>query len=173
MVTTLPILSEIIKGVVARVSVITEADPDDPFAVSFAVGPENEVAKEIDAATVTFPVVWLVEKGESRKAKVQDTYGIGTFDIVIGTESDNTWTMDQRIDQNFKPRLWPIYELFIQELKKEKNLNSPYKIDHTKYNLYYWGGGPPNTTDNERVLFQKRIDAVLMEGVIMGIKYKC
>lgn len=168
MVTTLPVISDILEGVVARVSAITEADLTDPFQVLFEYGPLSQVAKSVNEKTD--PVVWLIEKGEPRRR--QDVYGSSNSDIVIGMPTDDQWTMSQRMSTNYKPRLLVVYELLIQELKAEKKLNNPYKIDHTKYNLYYWGGGNVNGTNSPN-LWEKNIDAILIENASLVIKNKC
>lgn len=169
MVTTLPILSDIVSGVVDKINAVTIADLI-PFEVKFEFGPLSEVSKAVYNYPASTVVVWLVEKGEDRKRS--DLYGVAGNDIIIGLQSDSTWTMAQRMDTNYKPKLLPVYELLVQELKNERLLNNPYKIDHKKYNLYYWGGGSVNGT-NAPNLWEKMIDAILMEGTILSIKNKC
>jgi hypothetical protein len=169
MVTTLPILSDIVSDVVDRINAVTTADAD-PFEVKFAFGPMQEVSKSVynyDPETV---VVWLVEKGEDRRR--QDIYGVSGNDIIIGLQSNDQWSMAERMTNNYKPKLLPVYELLVQELKKERQLNNPYKIDHKKYNLYYWGGGAVNGT-NSTNLWEKMIDAILLENCVLGIRNKC
>lgn len=168
MVTTLPILSDIIAGVVARIHTLAQAD-DVPFNVLFEFGPLSEVSKSVNEKNGV--IVWLVEKGEDRN-KQMDKYGNASCDIVIGLQTDSLWTMTERMDTNYKPKLIPVYELLVDELKKEKKLSNPYKIDHKKYNLYYWGGGPVNGT-NAPNLWEKQIDAILLENVVLTIKHNC
>lgn len=168
MVTTLPILSDIIEGVVERITAITEADADDPFTVSFEFGPLSEVSKSVYLKSN--PIVWLVEKGEDRRRS--DLYGVSSNDIVIGMPTKSSWNMMERMDNNYRPFLLPLYELLVQELKKEKKLNNSYKIDHRKHNLYYWGGGSINGT-NAPNLWEKEIDAILLENTVLSIKNYC
>lgn len=169
MVTTLPILSDIIEEVVSGISVLTEADTV-PFETKFEFGPLSEVSKSVNSYDPSTVVVWLVEKGEDRKRN--DLYGSGNTDIIIAMQTDSNWTMAQRTDTNYKPKLLPVYELLIEALKNNRKLNNPYKIDHKKYNLYYWGGGSVNGT-NSTNLWEKMIDAILIENAVIGIKNKC
>lgn len=175
MVTTLPILADIMSDVVGRVNDITQADPDDPFSVYFGFGPENEVSKAIykseTAGSSVGAIVWLVERGITRKG--EDLHGVGYHNIVLAMPTDDSWTMAERVNQNYKPRLLPLYELIVKELKNEKKLSNPYKIEHTVHMLYYWGGGPPNTTNQEKILFDKKIDAILLENTLLRIKNRC
>jgi len=170
MVTTLPILSDIIAGVVARINSKTMAD-SVPFQVDFEFGPLSEVSKRVYAKDPGVMVIWLVEKGEDRK-NVGGLYGRSQSDIVMGLQSNSHWTMTERMETNYKPKLLPVYEMFIEELRVEKLLNNPYPIDHKKYNLYYWGGGAVNGT-NSNNLWEKEIDAILLENVNLSIKNKC
>jgi hypothetical protein len=169
MVTTLPILSDIVSAVVDRINTQTMADTE-PFPTVFEFGPLSEVSKKVygyDSKTV---IVWLVEKGEDRKRG--DLYGVSGNDIIIGLQTNDQWTMQDRMNANYKPKLLPVYELLVQELKAEKQLNNPYKIDHKKYNLYYWGGGAVNGT-NSANLWEKMIDAILLENCVLSIKKNC
>jgi hypothetical protein len=169
MTTTLPILSDILEDVVSKISVITEAEYE-PFKTEFEFGPLSEVSKSIYSYDPSTVVIWLVEKGEDRKRS--DIYGNGSCDIVIGLQTDSNWTMAERMNTNYKPKLLPVYELLIKELRSNRGLNNSYKIDHKKYNLYYWGGGNVNGT-NAPNLWEKMIDAVLIEGANISIKNKC
>jgi hypothetical protein len=164
MVTDLPILSDIISGVVARVNVITQADVDS-FPVVFRFGPVSQVSKEV--YEVNDMVIWLIEKGEDRTKAVE--YGAATVDIIIALPTVETWTMDERMNTNYKPKLLPVYELLLNELKTEKKLSVSRKVDHRKYNLYYWGGGSINGT-NAPNLWEKMIDAILIENAQLPIR---
>ena len=169
MVTTLPILSDIIAGVVERLNLVTMANAE-PFQVKFEFGPLSEVSKAVYDYPAETVVVWLVEKGEDRRRN--DLYGISGNDIIIGLRSNDQWTMPERMTNNYKSKLLPVYELLIQQLREERQLNNPYKIDHKKYNLYYWGGGSVNGT-NSANLWEKMIDAILLENAVLSIKNKC
>jgi hypothetical protein len=157
MVTTLPILSDIMAGVAQRINLITEAQADS-FTTKFEFGPLSEVSKTVYNYEASTVVIWMIEKGEAR-GRV-DLYGNTSVDVIIGAQSNSDWTMQQRMDNNYKPKLLPVYELLITELRRERKLSNPYKIDHKKYNLYYWGGGAINGTNSPN-LWERYFDAIL------------
>lgn len=49
-----------------------------------------------------------------------------------------TWDIDEFNRRNVSDRLHPEYNLFLQELKKVKNLRRSYTVNNTIFNTSYW-----------------------------------
>jgi hypothetical protein len=172
----MPYLPDILRDVVARVSTVTEADPDDPFAVYFNHGLQMDVGKEVYKKTSSgddaYPLIWLVMPFSEDVGRDPNISASGRYELIIATRTDPNYTQAERDTISFKPRLFPIYELLMQELKKEKRLSNPYKIEHGRIILPYWGGGDVNGTNTEN-LFKNNIDAIRITGILMTIKQNC
>lgn len=61
--------------------------------------------------------------------------------VIIGNLTSNTYKADKRYTENFKPILYPLYELFLQEMAKQPSIvgKDPDLFGHTKYDRLYYG----------------------------------
>jgi len=161
----LPYLPDILKGVVERVN------NNLSFEVFFDYGLYQDVSKNIYKGGDQFPLVWLVMNFTETRGKRFDIYADVSAQIIIGMPTEIEYSMQERVDINFKPRLLPIYRELLKQISKEKNLmvGSVNMIQHSKIDLPYWGGGENTGSEN---LWKKFIDAIQIKDLKLLIKHK-
>lgn len=163
----IPYLPDIIEGVVARVNTVFSTRVVDPFNVYFDYGLQNDVTKNIytkqTAAPLvgTFPLVWLVMNFREERDS-EEVFSDDSVDLILAMPTEANYTMRDRTDISFKPRLFPIYLETIEQLKAEPLLRLPDGLKHTKIDLPYWGGGESAGAKN---LFKNFIDAVQIKNL--------
>ena len=179
MIYELPYLPDILEDVVARVNTVFSTRLVDPFNVYFDYGLQNDVTRNIykkETSTAipipgTFPLVWLVMNYSELRGKKIDKYADSSTSLIIGMPTKTEYTMRQRTDNSFKPRLFPIYQEILIQLSLEDWFNRPEieKIEHTKIDLPYWGCGDANGQNTEN-LFKNFIDAVQIKDLKLEIE---
>ncbi|QES88861.1 hypothetical protein [Rhizosphaericola mali] len=92
--------------------------------------------------------------------------------IVIACLTDNKYKAPKRMEVNFKPLLYPIYEEFIKQLKKSSAIlpNEYNEILHTKIDRLYWGTNTAGKTLNDYV---DAIEIMNMELRVQRITNSC
>lgn len=176
MVTQLPYLPDILKDVVARVDNVLSSRITDPFNVYFDYGLQNDVANNIYKKTTqavpgTFPLVWLVMNFSEVRGKRIDKFSDDSPSLIIAMPTKPEYTMQQRVDISFKPRLFPIYLEVLNQISVEATLSAPAPemIEHTKIDLPYWGGGDTPATSTKN-LFKNFIDAILIKDLKLSLE---
>ena len=160
----IPALFEAVAG---KVSAKLNARAQDPFPVYFDYGHYNEVTarlldkgKSISQKTKRFPLIWLVMDFREIYPVDMDYYcELPEVQIIIATPTKQNSTTPQRMQENFAPRLYPVY----QEWKKQM-ANSGFfhdldadAIPHEKVDRPFWGGQEQSNGAN---LFNEFIDAI-------------
>ncbi len=159
-----PYLPDIIEGVVQRVSDAFSSRDTDPFEVFFDKGIYTQVSKNVyKNRPNSFPLIWLVMPYTTQVGQMGLAGIVNGAQLIIAMPTDATYTQQDRDDITFKPRLLPIYEILLQEMKREQwFLKDPKGVQHSYDLRPYWGGGDVNGTDNDN-LFKKKIDAIVIK----------
>jgi len=136
---------DIIKCVVARVNKFFEERDEDPFSVHYDRGLYNQVGSDKLKDKTGFLMIWLVMGSSLVEDEPKDSsYSSDvTCSVIIATTTKANYTMTERENLNFFPRLLPVYSRFIHELKNEPKLDNHNRVDHSKRLLPYWSGGAP------------------------------
>lgn len=94
-----------------------------------------------------------------------------TLQVVMAMFTEKLWKAEERMDKNFKPILYPMYEQFLTQLDKSAHfvVQSSKQIPHTKWDRLYWGksglyGNVGNT-------FNDAIDAIEIQNLVLKINY--
>jgi hypothetical protein len=136
-----PYLPDIIKCVVAKVNNVFENRVNDPFSVYYDHGIYQQVGSDKIRENKGYLFIWLVMPFIETEAQDDSYYEDATCKILIAIGTDPNYTQIQREDINFHPRLLPVYNQLITELKTEVKLDNSLKVTHSKRLLPYWGGG--------------------------------
>lgn len=179
-----PIISDAMRVVVAatEAAVILDDTLDwgiIPKKVYFMHGHEKEVVNVLQSMTNAgapiknekYPLIILFE--DIREKLRRSLNGWTTSfkcRLVICTLTSPTLRADQRLEQNFKPILLPIFEEFIRQISRSKLFNQPTVEDMeiTKWNRYYWGSQPV-----DKNILNDYIDAVEIESISLNLKTIC
>ena len=151
------------------------------FRVFFDFGHYQEVTKNLTVKGKSisqkgerYPLVWLVMDFEERHGLNPDTYADVNLHLIIAMPTNNNYTMEQRRDEVFVPKLYPIYQELLTQISKSKSFGMPKleMIEHTKIDRPYWGGQDSmgNGTVN---LFNDFIDAIEIKNLRLRIKQIC
>lgn len=107
---------------------------------------------------------------------IKEHHGIGVDDlsplrIIIARWSNPTDKTNTRMDNNFKPVLYPIYLEFLNQLDLDKRILSRAAdlIDHYKTDWPYWGGINPTEATNP---FSDWVDIIEIENLNLRINTK-
>lgn len=81
------------------------------------------------------------------------------LNLLIVTDTVNTYTSEERYENSFKPKLYPIYDLFMNNLASSQYMaERKDQIQHTKTDRLYWGSA--GIYGNEGLIFNDYLDAI-------------
>lgn len=167
-----PYLPDIMKGAIERVDLKFFNRPTDPFHVFFDKGIIGQVRRSVYANN-HFPLVWLVFKWKEifggKNIAVNSTVD---FQLVIAMPTEATYTQQQREDNNYAPRLIPIYDEILEQIHAEPKFitEGATKIEHERHILPYWGMGDIQGPDQPNLFEGKFIDAISVYFTGLRIK---
>lgn len=167
-----PYLPDIIKCAVARVNTVFETRDDDPFSVQYGHGLYQQVGTDKLSADPSVLLVWLVMPFNEEIAQLKGYYSDANCKIVIAIKTDHNYSQQQREEINFHPRLIPVYNQLIQELKEEPKLNNSTMVEHTRVLLPYWGGGDVAEAGQPN-LWKNYVDAIEIYPLKLQINNSC
>ena len=167
-------IPSIFRAVVARAAQIY-GNP-----IYFDYGHYREVTGNLNAKDMSetqqsmkYPIVWLVMDFEEDHGKRLDVYASIKPNVVIAVDTDPNYTMDERWDTSFKPKLYPIYGALLQAISESADFRMPpvASIEHTKIDRPYWGVRNA-IGDSERNYFNDHVDAIQLIGIELDIRRK-
>jgi len=173
-VVNIPGLFETVAG---RVNAALSTRATDPFNVYFDYGHYAEVTRNLivkDGSTTLkdkkYPLIWLVMDFEEKYNPNNNGYCfLPNVQIIIATVTDPNSTTPKRYQNNFIPRLYPVYNEFIQQLCNSNLFYEQNELDltYTKIDRPYWGGQDSgNSTQNS---FSDFIDAKQIKGLSLTV----
>ncbi|HSW96888.1 MAG TPA: hypothetical protein VLF89_03605, partial [Candidatus Saccharimonadales bacterium] len=86
------------------------------------------------------------------------------IDILIFAPTEKDWKAKERVENVFKPILYPIYLQTLEEIKKSVVFDVPYLTLHSHTDFYYW--------DEMDKYLTEKVDCLKMSGVNLRIKNK-
>lgn len=92
-------------------------------------------------ANLKFPLVWLVQPYTIEKGLL-GYFGKTTIRVFIIQESGKTLKATERMEQTFKPVIYPIYREFMKLLEKRSDIfqgDDFTGFNHKVTDRYYWG----------------------------------
>jgi hypothetical protein len=107
-----------------------------------------------------YPLVCLIlDQKEIFGKNVQHKFSFAPR-ILIVTDTQQNYTEQDRTEKSFRPTLWPIYDLLVEEIKNYEYFDLPNRklFDHDKYDRYYWGAS--QIFGNAGVIFNDNLDGI-------------
>jgi hypothetical protein len=104
----------------------------------------NETLKQYEADPSKFdkkfPLVWLAEPYSIIRGQ-KNIYGIADVDLFIINTTNKEWKATERMDNNYKPVIFPIYRQLLQEIVNSPVFDKISQADmqHSITKGYYWG----------------------------------
>lgn len=169
----IPYLPDILKTIVQRVNVEL-AKLDTPIILYFDYGLVSQVSRSVAENPNNFPLLWLVFNFDENVGYNPGEFLNTTVQLVIMNKTDNTWTSQERDNNNFHPILFPIYQELVNQIRKAVEFGKPSEsaTAHKRTNRPYWGGGDVNGADTEN-LFKQFVDAVHIRDLNLKISKQC
>lgn len=126
----------------------------------------NETLKQYEADPGNFdkkfPLVWLQEP-YTTEVGFQNIWGIAQVNILIIKDTDRTWKATDRMTNNYKPHLFPIYRSLLDELVLSTVFEAVSKPDltHKLTKGYYW--------DKQQEIFNDAVDCLILGSLKLRI----
>lgn len=175
------IIVDEVAAVVAKVSTrltakLQEADPYTT-GVHFLHGHLAEVVETLrqkndveEERYKKYPLIALIHDYPENVTNAPGIQSEPELRLIIVNSTDPTYKAPQRLELNFKPVLYPIYEAFIEELTKSV-LNMGYgKPPHRKTDRLYWGR--EKLIGNAANIFEDWVDCIELQNLKLKVKSK-
>ena len=155
--------------------IFQEVAADTAMAITFAKGHYVEVTNYIDVImqdvdqsnAMAFPLAWLVMDFKEVINPRLGVYADASVKLILAKDTDPNWTFDERMNNNFIPVLYKIYESLCERIKKSIyffNSNDTL-LKHTKIDRPYWG------KDKQANFFNHAVDAIELD-FLLSLKKK-
>lgn len=149
--------------------------------IEFMYGPWEEIeANLIEIAssyglsggttTGAYPLIALVQDFPENREGTGGYYADVTIPIVlIATLTENTYKAPTRYEMTFKPVLYPIYQLLLEEIARNGAIiaGDPDKIEHVKWDRLFYGQKTLGTKLNDYV------DAIELNNLKLTVAQSC
>ena len=146
----IPIIPDIFEEIVSDVS--------DRYgsSVYFEFGHPIELNNiiKMKGRQLQYPAIFLfVDIEETRN--IQGRWGTISPTLIIVNETEQTYLASQRLENSFKPILYPIYELLINEIENSSYFSGT-QVVHGKRDHYFYG----SDMNEGKSSFDQKFDAI-------------
>lgn len=167
----------LMKAISVKVDSVLSQREVDPFHVFHDIGRYTEVSRNIiakDGGVSTkakkYPLIWVVVPYDVIETIPGETCEIKNMQIIIATRTREDSITPNRIEANFVPRLWPIYDEWRNQVDNSGFFQDiDYENYHTRVDQPYWDGKDGAQVAN---LFGDYIDAVQLKGIHFKLTYE-
>ena len=116
-----------------------------------------------------FPLIWVAEPYQITRGPV-DIFGIAEVNVFVINQTQKDWKAKERMDNNFKPVILPIYREFLKQIGISLAFDHPFGRvpEHRTINRYYLG-------ENRQSTLNDVVDAMKISGMKLRIseKFNC
>ena len=144
------VVEDILSKVVKRASITIDID------LSFQYGTLREIVENLNTlgkgGKVKYPLVALIEPFRQR---ITDDGTRANLRLLIATMTSKTLKADERLEQNYKPILFPAYEALIDEIKR---VTASSTLEHTLINHFEMGRDSLQGYD--KAILDDHVDAI-------------
>ena len=119
-----------------------------------------------------YPLIALFQDFTETMGQIQSIQSSVELNLIIAVGTSPDYTSEQRYDKNFRPMLYPLYDLLIEHIIKSKwFLNTdPGLVPHLKIDRLFWGRS--GLYGNEGNIFNDRIDAIEIQNLQLDLRLK-
>lgn len=127
----------------------------------------NQTLKQWEEAptkfALKFPLVWLAEPYNTLRGEV-GIYGSAEPSLYIINSTTKEWKAEDRMTNNYKPILYPIYREILNQVVKSPVFDHVLveSIGHTVTKGYYWG-------ENQQSVLNDAVDCLKVGGLKLRI----
>lgn len=162
------VIPDLFKDIAAKVNEELSTRATDPFPVYFDYGHYNEVTRNLTSKDGSvsqkhkkYPLIWLVMDFVEKAGDTTEYCELPDLQILIATVTKPAITTPERIEQSFKPRLYPVYSELMNQIEQSGyfSVSQAEAIPHERILRPYWGGQDTNGNGTAN-LFNDFIDAI-------------
>lgn len=130
----------------------------------------NETLKQWEADPVKyhlkFPLVWVAEPYQITIGEA-GIYGTAEVNLFVINATQKTWKAKERMENNFKPVILPIYRELLKQIGMNVAFDHPFGRvpEHKTINRYYLG-------ENRQSTLNDVVDAMKISGMKLRISEK-
>ena len=173
-------IKDIIEPIVDKVSqkILSTLQDVDPsiLAVNFMAGHPLEIVNRLQARTNNdalkfnkYPLIALFLDAEEDRGNDIGVDAEVTLNLIIARSTKSDFIADQRLELNFKPILYPIYEEFLLQLYLSGKflVKSKDAIKHQKIDRFFWG--TESNKNNKANIFNDYIDCIEIKNLKLKV----
>jgi len=118
-----------------------------------------------------YPLIILFQDFEETKGRHQAINADVSLNLVICTNTLAKYKSAERYELNFKPVLYPLYDLFLEKLERSGYFSGALgNFQHVKIDRMYWGKN--GLYSNEGNVFNDRLDAIEIRNLELSVLNK-
>jgi hypothetical protein len=119
------------------------------------------------AYNVAFPLVWVKQPFTIKRINSGNIWGrVTDLEIYIIQQSEKTITAEERMVKTFKPLLYPIYELMLEQIDAHIGIGTVYGIaPHDMTDFYWWG-------EEQQAVLNDVVDCIRISNLQLDIYFK-
>lgn len=162
-------------AVAAKVNTVFSTRLSDPFTVYYDFGRYLEITnrlvekgKAIVGKNQRYPLIWLVIPFREIYGDSNGYCDLTDVQIIIAMPTEPTSTTPDRIAENYVPRLYPIYEELLKQIRISGFFSEiADEIQHIKIDQPYWDG--KENGNSAANMFNDFIDAIQLKNIRLTV----
>lgn len=167
-------IAALFNSLAEKVNAALSSRAENPFPVYYDFGRYVEVTRNLtskdggkESKNKKYPLIWLVVPYTVVDTWIEGPCEIKNLEIIIATATKQASTTPDRINENFIPFLYPIYD----ELRKQIDISGyfddiDFNNDFERIDQPYWDGKQGTSQAN---LFNDYIDAIQLRGIRLTV----
>jgi hypothetical protein len=119
-----------------------------------------------------YPLIHLVQDMTIERGQDPGLYGTANLNIIFIHQTVKEYKIDDRDEKVFKPVLWPIYYMFMEQLKLNKwimgDFDSTGEFRHRLIKRAFWGN---RNLQGSKLILNDFVDALEVQNLSVKINY--
>lgn len=116
----------------------------------------------VETAAMAYPCVWFMQPFTVERG-IDGFWGIvRDAKILVIKDTNKAWKAAERMEENFKPVLYPIVRELFNQFNLSSGIAGSYHRKHFVRDLYYWG-------EDQKSLLSNPVDVVEMSNIELYI----
>lgn len=131
----------------------------------------TEYEKHPKMKLMKYPLIVLFQDFEEAKGRHQGIDSDVSLNLIICTNTLAKYKSAERYELNFKPVLYPLYDLFLEKLASCGYFSGTLgNFQHTKIDRMYWGKNGLYASEGN--IFNDRLDAIEIKNLELSVLNK-
>lgn len=123
----------------------------------------SQWSKSKDHASLKFPLIWVMQPFVIARGDKGFYGSVEGLKIFLINSTDPTLKAPERMTNNFKAVIYPIYRELMEQINRHKAFESSYNRKHKFTDRYYWG-------EQQRSVLNDAVDCSEISALELKIK---